>query len=364
MARGSQYTWEYRSTPEHLTRPYLIPPIEDDPFFRAHQTGRARREQDSFAVRSVEPSSTTGQARPPRTDAQGRPLSASERRQAAAAMQAAQVQQAAQQHRRPKRPASATGTMPGAPQPRRRRRVGALGCLIPIVIILVIIGSVASPIIEGIIDRLTSDDDSGPATVSDFGRDPSTDEIVEMLGASGDYQNQAFEAYAVISSADGDGTYRAALSGYAPAAADEIEWEAEAVLDFGGDDRPVAGDLVKGEFAFDGDPDAYDPELSVSSWESAEFHDLAEDIVITETGRDNGEIAYDVEITNTADVERTYALDIALVPPEGSEAMAGSDFVSTEPIAGGRMVVVEATGYVFDIGDESIEYVVSDPYRY
>lgn len=371
MARGSQYTWEYRSTPEGLTRPYLIPPIEDDPFFQARQTRRSRREQSSMTVRGVEPHSMAGQsyeagtASIPRTDAQGRTLSASQRRQLAQAQfQAAQAQEASAGRRhRPMRPASPTGAAPGGTNPRRRRG-SVLGCLIPLVVILVIIGSFASPIIEGIIERLTPDDNSGPVTVSEFGAEPSTDEIIEMLGAADEHENRSFEAYAVVSDGGADGAYRATLSGYVPSSPEEIEWEAEAELMLGGDAGVAAGDLIRGEFVFDGDPDAYIPELSVGSWEPAEFHDVANDIAITETGRDDGEISYDVEFTNTADVERAYSVDIEMIPPEGSAVMEGWDYVSTEPIPAGEAVVVHATSYMFDIGDAHIEYLMGNPYRY
>ncbi|WP_119695977.1 hypothetical protein [Microbacterium halotolerans] len=401
MASVERYTSTYSSTPEHLTRPYVIPPIETDPHFLGRRARSGRREQASV-------DGVAGRTAVTREMSAGN--SAAERRAAQAAR--AQSAAAASAERRRTRAAASRGgsapmqaqagttAVPGSPQRRsavsaqrsggaqqyaasasqgpgghQRKRTSLLGRIVPIIVFLVIAGAVLRPVISDLIDDFS--DDSNPTDgggssqpvepPAELAAEPTTDDIIGVLNNRDAFIGQEFSAYAVIVDQTRDGgaiTYYVELAGYHPFSSGDTDYEATAELVVTGGETVAVGQLIQGTFAVAEDNTTYYPTLEATDWSEIEFYDLAQDIVIEETGLADGYVTYEATITNTSDREAAYSAEITITPSEAQSASEGFDFLWTDLIQPGESIVEEYEKYMGTDVDGPLEFSIGDGNRF
>ena len=437
MTGKERYSTTYSSTPAHLTGAYLIPPIEEDPHFRDRVGRRSRREAATLRGGSISPTAASEQASRTASAAASErrraAYAAAAQRQAAAANRRATTGPAPQQtprsapaqpdanawrqqlrsavdsgdasrimgtivpqmqaeaqrlgqstaptgqaqgprpaaQPRPSRPAP--GPRPGQARPRPKKRTSILGRIIPIIVVLVLLGTVFRPAISALIDVFTPDGPSSSETDPDAYQPPAdaeevlpTSDIGDLLADAygGDSAGEVFTAYGVVLGAAshiGDQAYEVRFAGYRPASADDGGYEGETVMVMPDDAEALAqGDTLLSRVVVD-EAD-YSTQVTVLAWERTEPHDLAQDFAFEELARDDivNSVTYRVTVTNTTDVEMEYTGDIVAT----SGGSNGTGFAWLDPIAPGATGTVEETVY-FDgpIGDSTDPHI-ENPLRY
>ena len=364
MPSREQYTETYSSVPPRITRPYLIPPIEDDPL-RVGVQGRRPRRRGPVPSATAPGDATSvpytvggAQAVPPTPPRRSRPAPARDARPSATTVQGAGA----------------------APRPRRQRSV--FGWVVTVFVFLVIVVVAARPVAEGILDDLfggdsvpIEDDTHAPDETDEpfdpdaLGSAPSTDELARMLAHADEAAGYEFESFVVIDSetTSDDGTvYLAVLSAFPPFSPDEIFYDREIELRFPDDDPGLSrGDLLHGTFRMPDENPDYTPTVEPIDLESAEYHDLADDIEIAQGETDElGYVGFEMTVTNSADIPMTYAVTLSVEPTAGAGGMDTTAYVGTDEIAPGETVVLEEETLVPGADGGELDFAVTETDRY
>ncbi|MGO1630225.1 MAG: hypothetical protein ACTHX2_15545, partial [Microbacterium sp.] len=250
-----------------------------------------------------------------------------------------------------------------------------LGRIVPVVVFLVIAGVVLRPIISDLIDDFS--DDSSPTDgggssqpiepPAELAAEPTTDDIIGVLNNREAFIGQTFSAYAVIVDYAREGditTYDVELAGYHPFSSGDTDYEATAELVVSGGETVAAGQLIQGTFAVAEDNATYYPTLEATDWSETEFYDLAQDIVIEETGFTDGYVTYEATVTNTSDREAEYSVDVTILPSDAQSASEGFDFLWTDSLQPGESVVEEYETYIGTDVEGPFEFSIDNGNRF
>jgi len=381
MVSAERFTTTYSSTPRQLTRAYLIPPIEDDPHFRDRTAQRARRELATLRATPANVASTAGAPnsaeRAQRAAARVEQVEARRQAQyAAVAARQARAGQAVAPQLQNVQYQAAQNYGNGGPRPTQpKKRKSVLARVIPIVIFLVILGTVFRPALASLFEVFAPDpvpteaDPDAYQAPPDVAELATTDDLADALyyDSEGEHIGDIVTAYAVVIGesyiSSDDTTYSVRLLGFQPSTAEDGPYETEATM-IAKDDQPAMaeGEIILGRFVIE-DPTEHDYSTTVTTlaWEETQPYDLSQDFTFEEESRDDyGILTLNATVTNSADIALEYTGDVIVQ----SEAGDGYNYVWTDEIPAGGSVTAQVQVSIWDLGDEPIETSVENMERY